>query len=61
MRKLYQNRYLHIRFEEKVDIEDEKVDIESKKVDIHSLKVTSKMKINIDWINFQICFCSQSL
>ena len=41
------NRYLHIRFEEKVDIEDEKVDIESKKVDIHSLKLTSKMKINI--------------
>ncbi len=42
------NRYLHIRFEEKVDIEDGKVDIESKKVDIHSLKLTSKMKINID-------------
>ena len=38
------NRYLHIKFEEKVDIEGKKVDIEGKKVDIHSLKLTSKTK-----------------
>ena len=42
------NRYLHIKFEEKVDIENEKVDIEGKKVDIHSLKLTSKTKKNIE-------------
>jgi fido (protein-threonine AMPylation protein) len=42
------NRYLHIKFEEKVDIENEKVDIAGKKVDIHSLKLTSKTKKNIE-------------
>ena len=42
------NRYLHIGYEEKVDIESKKVDIDNKKVDIHSLKLTSPMKKNID-------------
>lgn len=42
------NRYLHIKFEEKVDIENEKVDIENEKVDIRSLNLTSKMKKNVD-------------
>ena len=42
------NRYLHIRYEEKVDVENKKVYIDNTKVDIHSLKLTSPMKKNID-------------
>lgn len=41
------NRYLHIKYEEKVDIETKKVDIKAKKVDIQSLKLTSPIKKNI--------------
>ena len=41
------NRYLHINWNKKVDINKEKVDIENKKVDIGSLKLTSPIKNNI--------------
>lgn len=42
------NRYLHIKFDEKVHIGNKKVDIDDKKVDIRSLNLTSLMKKNID-------------
>lgn len=41
------NRYLHINWNKKVDIESKKEDIGNKKVDIDSLKLTSTMKKNI--------------
>lgn len=41
------NRFLHIDFEEKVDIEAEKVDIEPKKVDINTINVSNKLMQNI--------------
>ena len=41
------NRYLHIKWDEKVDIGTEKVDIDAKKVDIESLNITLAMKKNI--------------
>lgn len=41
------NRHLHIKWINKVDINDENVDIENKKVDIESLKLTSPMRKNV--------------
>ena len=41
------NRYLHINWNEKVDIGFKKVDIDNKKVDIESLKLTLPMMNNI--------------
>ena len=41
------NRHLHIKWNEKVDINDEKVDIRNKKVDIETLELTSPMRKNI--------------
>lgn len=37
------NRYLHINWSKKVDIENKKVDIEDEKVDINSLNISAKM------------------
>lgn len=49
------NRYLHIKYEEKVDIENKKVDIGNKKVDIDDMKIdicslnlSTPIKKNID-------------
>ena len=41
------NRYLHINWNKKVDIENKKVDIENKKVDIGELNISNKLKKNI--------------
>ena len=55
------NRYLHINWNKKVDIEDEKVDIEDKKVDIEDKKVAIE-NINGDIsIEKSIAFLNQQL
>lgn len=41
------NRYLHINYTEKVDIERKKVDIERNKVDINSIMISNKTKKNV--------------
>lgn len=45
--KILKNRYLHISFNKKVDIEHEKLDLKGKKVDIESLKISSIVKKKI--------------
>ena len=46
-KNILKNRYLHINYTEKVDIESKKVDLNHNKVDIESLKLTSPIKKNI--------------
>lgn len=41
------NRYLHIDWKEKVDIDTKKVDIDDEKVDIQNIGLTSKLKENV--------------
>ena len=42
------NRYLHIRWNEKVDIDKKKVDIDKKKVDIENIKISKTIRKNIE-------------
>lgn len=41
------NRYLHIEWSGKVDIDNEKVDIDNEKVDIHKMEITNVMLNNV--------------
>ena len=41
------NRYLHIRWNQKVDIDKKKVDIDKKKVDIENIKISKTIRKSI--------------
>ena len=48
------NRYLHIRWNEKVDIGQIKVDIDKKKVDIENVKISKTIRKNFEILYFAL-------